>query len=80
MTFSDLTNVRIPLPWALFIALQTGGGFYWVATLEAKVDDIEARGSPQVIDLSNRTTRLEARFDSLRSELDRLENTATGRP
>lgn len=28
----------IPIPWVVFIVLQTGGGFFWAASLQSKVD------------------------------------------
>ena len=62
----------IPIPWVVFIALQTGGGFYWAASLENRVESL-TREATHISINDNRLTRIEAQMVYIMRAVDSLQ-------
>lgn len=46
MVETILSKLAIPLPWALFLLLQAGAGFFWLSKLDSRIYFVETAGSP----------------------------------
>lgn len=80
----SVAKATIPLAWALSGVITLGGGFYWIATLNAKVEQLgEQRAAIVALDAlidrnGMRLTTLEAEVRVLERDLDTITNYIRG--
>jgi hypothetical protein len=73
----SLTKSTVPVAWFVTALLTVGGGFYWMADLNARVNSMEAVVRELVAQgtiSGNRLTRIEAMIENLTEDVGKIVN------
>lgn len=54
----SLLRVAIPLPWVVFIVLQSSAGIFWLSKLDSRIYSIEENGTVRI-------AKLEAKIEDM---------------
>lgn len=72
----DISKSSVPLAWLVAAVITVGGGFYWMADLNARVNSMEDVVRELHSDLAaingNRLTRIETMLEGLSSNVARV--------
>lgn len=71
----DISKSSVPLAWLVAAVITVGGGFYWMADLNARVnsmEDVVRELVQQAAINGNRLTRIETMLEGLSSDVARV--------
>lgn len=56
---------KVPIAWVAFLIIQTGGGFFWAASMQSRLDQIDRGGSVTAVAAAQDVRALSARVTAL---------------
>ena len=72
-----IEELRLPLPWVIFILGGVFGGAFWIASLQSDVKALQNSGSPAAMLTATQVQTLSIRVGSLEGRAGQIEVTSS---